>query len=278
MRAIEEKFRGLGRRGEGALIGYVTCGDPTPDYTLKIAKALISGGIDMLELGIPFSDPIADGPVIQRAAMRALKAGVRPLTVMETAKKISAAHPNTPIIILTYFNLIFKAGLERFFNLAKENDIDGVIVPDLSVEEASEYKAVAERYDVDTIFLAAPSTLNGRLKKIIEYSSGFIYLVSVHGVTGPRERLRKESIDFVRRASSMSGGKIPIAVGFGISKPSHVRRVIAEGADGAIVGSKIVKIMEENIDNEARMLSKIESFIRVLKKSTVKNSSSAMRF
>ncbi|MEM2028614.1 MAG: tryptophan synthase subunit alpha, partial [Candidatus Bathyarchaeia archaeon] len=270
MRAIEEKFRDLGKRGEGALIGYITCGDPTLNHTLKMADALIDGGVDMLELGIPFSDPIADGPIIQRATMRALKAGVRPLAVLETAKKVSAAHPNTPIIILTYYNVVFRMGLENFFNLARENCVSGIVVPDLPVEEASEYKAVADKYDVDTIFLAAPSTSNERLRKIMEFSSGFIYLVSVFGVTGPRERLRKESVDFVRRVSSISNGRIPIAVGFGISKPSHVRSVIANGADGAIVGSKIIKIMEENIGDEEKTLSKLRKFIRKLKKSAVK--------
>lgn len=270
MRTIEEKFRDLSKRGEGALIGYITCGDPTLSHTLKIADTLIESGVDMLELGIPFSDPIADGPVIQRAVMRALKAGTKPLTVLETARKISAAHPNTPIIILTYYNVVFRMGLENFFNLARESGVSGIVVPDLSVEEASEYKATADKYDVDTIFLAAPSTSNERFKKIMEYCSGFIYLVSVFGVTGPRERLRKESIDFVRRAASISNGRIPIAVGFGISKPSHVRSVIANGADGAIVGSKIIRIMEENIGDETKMLLKLRRFIRSLKKSTVK--------
>lgn len=272
MGTIEEKFKILSRRGEGALIGYITCGDPTPDHTLKIAEALVDGGVDMIELGIPFSDPIADGPIIQRATMRALKAGTRPIMVMETARKISEKFENVPVILLTYYNIIFRMGLENFFSIAKENHISGVIVPDLSVEEALEYKALAERYDIDTIFLAAPSTSDERLKKIIEFSSGFVYLVSVFGVTGPRERLRKESIDFVRRVSSISNGRIPVAVGFGISKPSHVRSVIANGADGAIVGSKIVKIVEENIGEEEKMLLKIRSFVRSLKKSTLKQS------
>ncbi|MBS7641681.1 MAG: tryptophan synthase subunit alpha [Candidatus Bathyarchaeia archaeon] len=269
MRLIEEKFRNLKKRSEGALIGFIICGDPTLSYTLAIVHALIEGGIDMLELGIPFSDPIVDGPVIQRATLRALKAGVRPSKVLDLARRIHIMHPNIPIIILTYYNIIFRMGLENFFNNVRENKIDGVIVPDMPIEESSEYRAVADRYDVATIFLAAPSTSDERLEKIIEYSSGFTYLVSVFGVTGARERLRKESINFIRRASSISNGRIPIAVGFGISKPSHIRAIIDNGADGAIVGSKIIQIIEGNINNDIEMLSKLKKYVRILKKSTI---------
>ncbi|MEM2341087.1 MAG: tryptophan synthase subunit alpha [Candidatus Bathyarchaeia archaeon] len=270
MRLIEAKFKSLKQRGEGALIGYITCGDPTPNHTIAIAEALIEGGIDMLELGIPFSDHIADGPVIQRAVSRALRAGTKPIMVLEMARRISAMHPDLPIIILTYYNVIFRMELENFFSLARESNVSGVVVPDMTMEESLEYRAIASKYDVDTIFLAAPSTSNERLKKIIECSSGFLYLVSVFGVTGVRERLRGESINFIRRVSMISNGRIPIAVGFGISKPSHVKTVIANGADGAIVGSRIIRIIEENINDEERMLLELKSFVRKMKKSTIK--------
>ncbi|MCX8171255.1 MAG: tryptophan synthase subunit alpha [Candidatus Bathyarchaeota archaeon] len=270
MRLIERKFESLKRRGEGALIGYITCGDPTSNHTLAIAEALIDGGVDMLELGIPFSDPIADGPVIQRAAVRALRAGIRPAMVLENARRISVAHPDLPIIILTYYNVIFRMGLENFFSFANESNVSGVIVPDMTIEESLDYRAVASKYDIDTIFLAAPSTSDERLKKIVECSSGFLYLVSVFGVTGVRERLREESINFIRRAATISDGRIPVAVGFGVSKPSHIKGIITNGADGAIVGSKIVKIIEENIDDEKRMLLNLKKYVRRLKKATEK--------
>lgn len=266
MRAIEAKFRALKRRGEGALIAYVTCGDPSLNHTPRIVDALFEGGVDMLELGIPFSDPIADGPTIQRASVRALKSGVRPVDVLETAGKIHGKYGyRLPIIILTYYNIIYRIGVEKFFNLAAEKGVSGVIVPDLPVEEASEYKAAAENHDVDTIFLASPSTSDERLEKIIRYSSGFLYLVSVYGVTGARTRLRRESIMFIRRASSISNGRIPLAVGFGISKPSHVREALANGADGVIVGSMLINIIEQNLNDKNQMLTKLKSYTQKLK-------------
>lgn len=270
MKAIEAKFRSLKRRNEGALIAYITCGDPTIDHTLRIVEALIDSGIDMLELGIPFSDPIADGPTIQCSTTRALKAGVKPYKVLEVAGKIRAMRKDIPVILLTYYNIVFRMGIEKFFNLASENDVSGVIVPDIPIDESSEYRAVASRYDIDTIFLAAPSTSDERLKRIIEYSSGFVYLVSLFGITGVREKLRKESISFIRRAASISNERIPIAVGFGISKPSHVKSVIDNGADGAIVGSRIIKIIEENIGNEEKMLTNLKKYVKMLKKSTIR--------
>lgn len=190
--------------------------------------------------------------------------------VLEIARKISITHPDLPIIILTYCNIIFRMGLEKFFSLAKESNVSGVIVPDMTIEESSEYRAIASKYDIDTIFLAAPLTSNERIKKIIECSSGFLYLVSVFGVTGVRERLREKSINLIRRVLTISNGRIPIAVGFGISKPSHIKNIIAQGADEAIVGSKIIKIIEESINNQKEMLLNLKKYVRRLKKATLK--------
>ncbi len=269
MRAIEAKFRDLENRNEGALIGYVTCGYPTVEYTLEVVDALINGGIDMLELGIPFSDPIADGPVIQRATLRALKSGMKPHGVLELAGRIAMKY-SIPVLILTYYNIIYRMGLEKFFRFAKKNRVSGVIVPDLPVEEASEYKVTADKYNIDTIFLAAPSTSNERLKRIAEYSSGFLYLVSVFGVTGARDKLREESIRFIKRALSIAVGKTRLAVGFGISKPEHVRSIISTGVDGVIVGSKFIEVIERNLNNRDRMLMKLRETARKLKKATIK--------
>ncbi|MCD6465331.1 tryptophan synthase subunit alpha [Candidatus Bathyarchaeota archaeon] len=267
MRKIERKFMELENRNERALIGYVTCGDPTADYTPRIADALINGGVDMLELGIPFSDPIADGPIIQRATLRALRSGMKPREALKLAGRIAERH-EVPIIILTYYNIVYRMGLEKFFKLARENEVSGTVIPDLPVEEASEYKVIADKYDVDTIFLAAPSTSNERLRRIMKYSSGFLYLVSVFGVTGVREKLREESIKFIKRASSIAEGKIRLAVGFGISKPEHVRNAISAGVDGVIVGSRFVKVIEENLNNENRMLIELRKTARKLKDAT----------
>ncbi len=172
MSAIREVFHKAMQQGHGVLIGYIMAGDPNPELTPQIADALISGGVDILELGLPFSDPIADGPTIQAAGVRALAAGTTPLKVLEIAKQIKQQH-NVPIVIMTYYNPVFRIGIDKFFDLAKKHLVDGFIVPDLPVEEAADYRKAAEAHGLDTIFLAAPSTTNERLIKIVACSQRF---------------------------------------------------------------------------------------------------------
>jgi len=269
MREIEAKFQELDKRNEGALIAYVTGGDPEPEYTPKIVEALINGGADIVELGIPFSDPIADGPTIQQASVRALNSGTTPKKVLEIAEVVKRKH-DVPLVILTYYNIIYRMGLERFFDLAEKSGVNGVIVPDIVIDDSADYKRAAKNHNIDAIFLAAPSTPDIRLEKIISQSSGFLYLVSVFGVTGARENLQDQSVEFIKKAASIAHGRIRLAVGFGISKPSHVRRVIQSGADGAIVGSSFVKIIEQNLKDEERILVKLENYAHKLKEATLK--------
>ena len=267
MNAISEAFQKAKAHGNGALIGYIMAGDPKPELTPKIADALIKGGVDILELGLPFSDPIADGPTIQAASVRALAAGTTPVKVLEIAKQIRLSH-DVPIVIMTYYNPVFRMGLEKFFSLAKECLVDGVIVPDLPVEEAGDYKKAASKFGIDTIFLAAPSTSNERLAKIAQCSSGFLYLVSHFGVTGAQAAVEDSTIQLVKRVLPFTSGKIPLAVGFGVSKPEHVKRIIMAGADGVIVGSafiNLIKIHQENID---LLLKELQATASELKKAT----------
>ena len=167
MSTITKAFQNAKAQGHGALIGYIMAGDPNPELTPQIAKALINGGIDILELGLPFSDPIADGPTIQAASVRALAAGTTPIKVLEIAKQIKSKH-NIPIVVMTYYNPMFKIGLDNFCRLAKDCMVDGFIIPDLPVEEAADYKKAAKSCGLDTVFLAAPSTSNERLTKIVK--------------------------------------------------------------------------------------------------------------
>jgi len=269
MREIEKAFSALRERGEGALIAYVTGGDPKPGLTPKIVGALIGGGADIVEIGIPFSDPIADGPTIQAASVRALRAGATPRVVLELAREIREDN-DVPIVLLTYLNPIFRMGLRRFAVEARRCRVSGLIVPDIPVEEASAYKQAVEACGIDTIFLAAPSTSVERLRRIIGHTSGFLYLVSLFGVTGARERLEASATKLIRRAVRHSAGKIPLAVGFGISKPQHVKRVIGSGADGAIVGSAFVDIIARCRGDTGKMLSEIEGKARALKAATIK--------
>jgi len=264
MKTIETVFSGLQAQGDGALIGYITAGDPAPNYTPKIASALIKGGVDILELGLPFSDPIADGPTIQQASLRALNSGTNPQTVMEIAKQISQNH-DTPTVIMTYFNPIFRMGLEKFFKTAKDSNVSGIIVPDLPVEEAREYRKAAADFGVKTIFLAAPTTKADRLPLIVNASSGFLYLVSRFGVTGAKSTIQNSTIQLIKRVLPYTKGRIPLAVGFGVSKPEHAKSIIDAGADAVIVGSAFVNAVNGNLPHPDRMLEDIETTARELK-------------
>lgn len=267
MNRIEEAFRHLHGAGEGGLIAYVTAGDPDPGTTPEIAGEFIQGGADIVEIGIPFSDPIADGPTIQAATTRALKTGITPRSVLEIARKIRSKF-ETPLVILTYYNPIFRMGLEDFFARASDCGIDGIVVPDLPIEEAEEYEKKAEEYSIDTIFLAAPSTSPTRLQKIIEHTSGFLYLVSLYGTTGAREELGTSTVRLIEEVLPYTKNKISLAVGFGISKPEHVKAVIESGADAAIVGSAFVRKIEQNLNHKDRMLIEIRELTKKLKEAT----------
>jgi tryptophan synthase alpha chain len=267
MNTISEVFQKAKVHGNGALIGYIMAGDPKPELTAKIADALIKGGVDILELGLPFSDPIADGPTIQAASVRALAAGTTPVKVLEIAKEIRQSH-DTPIVIMTYYNPVFRMGLERFFRLAKECLVDGVIVPDLPIEEADDYRKVANKFDVDTIFLAAPSTSNERLSRIVECSSGFLYLVSHFGVTGAKAAIEDSTIQLVKRVLPFTSGRIPLAVGFGVSKPEHVQSIMAAGADGVIVGSAFINLIQKHPSNIESVLKELQATASGLKAAT----------
>ena len=268
MSNISKVFQKLKTKKEGALIAYVMGGDPEPKYTPKIAEALIKGGIDILELGIPFSDPIADGPTIQAASTRALNAGTTPKKVLEIAKEIKNKH-NIPIATMTYYNLLFKMGLDNFFSTAKECKVDGTIIPDLPLEEATDYKKAAMNYGIDTVFLAAPSTTNERLRQMIACSSGFLYLVSRFGVTGTKATVEDSTLNLVKKTLPFTVGQIPLAVGFGVSKPEHVKSIIGAGADGVIVGSAFVNIIKANLSKPDKMLSELEETARKLKAATL---------
>ena len=267
MSDIAEVFQKLKAQGDGALIGYVTGGDPKPEFTPKIAEVLVKGGVDILELGIPFSDPIADGPTIQAASVRALQAGTTPKMVLGMAGAVKKKH-NVPVVILTYFNPVFRMGAERFFRLAKSFGVDGVVVPDLPVEEAEAYRETAGRFGVDTVFLAAPSTSIERLRKIIECTSGFLYVVSHFGVTGAREALEDSTVHLIRRFLPYTAGRIPLTVGFGVSKSEHAKGIMEAGADGVIVGSAFVNIVHKHQSDVDMMLEELEALARKLKAAT----------
>lgn len=270
--SVDEAFRELGKKGEGALIAYVTGGDPTPKHTQKIVEALVNGGVDIIEIGVPFSDPIADGPIIQAADNRALEAGTTPYVLFDIIKKTKRTI-DVPIVLLTYYNILYKIGVKNFLDDASKHGVDGLIIPDLPIEEAEEYWEIAEKFGVNTIFLATPSTSIKRLTDILEFTSGFLYLVSLFGVTGIRDRIAQFTSQTIKKIHPYTVKSIPLAVGFGISKPEHVSSVICCGAEGAIVGSAFVRIIENNLNNSNRLIDDIAILARNLKAATLRKCS-----
>jgi tryptophan synthase alpha chain len=267
MSRISDTFSKLERSGECAFIAYLMAGDPDPSLTPAIARS-IARYADIIELGIPFSDPIADGPTIQAAAERALKAGMRPQKIFEIIAAIRK-ETDTPIVVMGYYNPILRFGVARFMNELAEVGGDGVIIPDLSIEEADEVVHAAKESGIDTIFLIAPTTPEARIGKICAYSSGFVYLVSLLGVTGAREAVSDVVKTLIRRVIEQRSD-LPPAVGFGISKPEHVREIVASGAKGVIVGSAVVDLIAKHADEPEKMMVALEEFCAELKAATRK--------
>jgi tryptophan synthase alpha chain len=237
---ITRRFDELRRTGELGLVAYLTAGDPTLEATERIVLALAEAGADVIELGVPFSDPLADGPTIQRSSERALRSGTTLARILGLVKRL---RPKTevPLMLFSYFNPVLQMGLEAFADAAAAAGADGVLITDLTPEEAGTYRRVVLARGLDTIFLAAPTTTDQRLQRIAEASTGFLYLISRTGVTGAREVLPDDLPALVRRARANT--RLPIAVGFGISLPGHVS-ILGGLADAAVVGSALVQEIE----------------------------------
>lgn len=237
---IDERFRALREAGELGIVAYVTAGDPSLDATLKFVLALAEVGADVIELGVPFSDPLADGPTIQRASERALKSGTTLAGVIALVRRIRQAS-QVPLVLFSYYNPILQMGLEKFASSAASAGADGVLATDLTPEESNDYRRILAAHQLDTIFLGAPTSTDERLAKIAGCSSGFLYLISRTGVTGAKDTLPDDLSALIRRARSVT--HLPIAVGFGISLPGHVS-VLGGLADAAVVGSALVSDIE----------------------------------
>lgn len=253
------------RRAEGrkVFIAYLTAGDPTPAHTAQLVLALERGGADLIELGVPFSDPIADGPVIQRASYRALEAGATLAGLLETVKEIRR-HSEVPLLLFSYLNPLLRHGFGNLAREAAETGIDGVLLTDLSVEEAAEPVKRLREHSLDTVFLAAPTSTQRRLRLVAEHSSGFIYLVSRTGVTGQQASLSSAIAPLVGRIRPLTD--LPLAVGFGIGKPDQVAEA-ARLADAVVVGSAIVQFIETHgrtSSDPADLAAKLETFTRGL--------------
>lgn len=234
-----ERLRAENRRG---MIAYLTAGDPTPDATPGLVAALERGGADLIELGVPFSDPIADGPVIQLAGDRAIRAGTTVARVLAIAAKIRETS-QIPLLLFTYLNPALRYGFERLARDAKAAGIDGCLLTDVSVEEAADYVKVMRESGIDTVFLATPTSTDQRLKLVAQYSSGFVYLVSRTGITGEQQTVSDTALPLIERMRTLTD--LPLAMGFGISTAPQVE-AIAKHADAVVVGSAIVRQIEKD--------------------------------
>jgi len=262
--SIERVFIEQRSRGKATLIGFVTAGIPSPEHHLDVIESLVRGGVDIMEIGIPFSDPIADGPAIQTASRMALDSGVTPTKTLEIVKSIKDRF-DKPVAVLSYLNPVLRMGCSRFLHSASRAGVDGLIIPDLPYGEHAEIAREAEDKGISLILLAAPTTDHNRIIQLGKATKGFLYLVGLYGVTGAREHLPSIAVEKVREVKKLLGGSINVAVGFGISKPSHVRQLVDAGADGVIVGSSFIEILLRSEEDLPTRLIKIRDFASDLK-------------
>jgi tryptophan synthase alpha chain len=263
MSRIDEKFARLRASGEKALITFATAGDPNLETTYQLVLEMEQAGADIVELGVPFSDPIADGPTIQASSMRALESGTNVPKVLDLVRSIRRKS-ELPLVLMTYYNLAEHYGLAGFAKDASEAGVDGVILSDLIPEEAGEWKPAADKVGVSTIFLLAPTSTEERIRRVASLGTGFIYCVSRTGVTGAKAEMAQGVRELVSRIRAMTDK--PVAVGFGISKPEHVREV-CEYADGAVVGSVLVNQIAEKAD-KPELLRELGMTVSALKAGT----------
>lgn len=259
MRRIEAVFS---RSERPAFIGFTVAGDPDKETSIRAAMALIDGGTDILELGIPFSDPVADGPTIQKADERSLASGTTVDTVFEIVRAIRK-RSGVPIVFLVYYNTIYHRGIDRFYREAHEAGVDGILVADMPVEESDEVYKAALRHYIDPIFLITQTTSDERIKKIAARAGGYLYLVAVLGVTGVRDTVSSGALDLLKRVRRHTS--VPLALGFGISTPAHAKTCRDAGADGVIVGSAIVDIIARNAADPGTMERELSAYVTSMK-------------
>ncbi|HMK54231.1 MAG TPA: tryptophan synthase subunit alpha [Methanobacteriaceae archaeon] len=267
-RSIEtysEMFKRLDEKGEGAFIPFVVAGDPDFETSLSIVKEMVDCGADALEIGFPFSDPVADGPTIQAADVRALEAGMTVKKGFEFIRKIRE-FTQIPIGLLVYYNLVYKMGVDQFYAEARNSGVNGILAADLPPEEANYAIEAAKVHGINQIFMAAHTTSNQRLANISQIAGGFIYVVAVMGVTGARSQLDEGTVDLIQRVRKHT--PLPICVGFGISQPEHVEKVIKAGSDGAIVASVLIDMVQKHLKDRDMMLKQIRNHCLALKKAT----------
>ncbi|MGD8231320.1 tryptophan synthase subunit alpha [Vibrio sp. TRT 1302] len=268
MNRYEKLFTRLNDANQGAFVPFVTVCDPNPEQSLKIMETLVESGADALELGIPFSDPLADGPTIQGANIRALEAGATPDICFDMIAKIRSKYPDLPIGLLMYANLVYSRGIENFYQRCANAGIDSVLIADVPTNESSEFVAAAEKFGIHPIFIAPPTASDETLKQVSQLGGGYTYLLSRAGVTGAETKANMPVGDMLEKLNRFDAP--PALLGFGISEPAQVKQAIESGAAGAISGSAVVKIIENNLDDPQQMLNQLANFVSSMKSATHK--------
>lgn len=264
---LEEKFRELKERREGAHMPHVYYGDPNEEFSLKLIKNLAENGADLIEFGIPFSDPTADGPTFQAACERALKKSMTPAKCIQGIKKLRRSGLEIPLIVTTYYNIPYVTGIGTFLSEIKKAGAQAIIVPDLPVEEAGALLDEGKKWGVHVIFQVAPTTTEDRLKKIADIASGFLYVMGVEGVTGARESLTDSALKLVSRVRRHTD--VPVLAGFGISKKEHATAVVSAGADGAVAGSAYAEIYAKNLKKPEETLPETARLAKQIKRGCI---------
>lgn len=260
-------FERLSEKNQGAFIPFVTIGDPNAEQSLAIIKTLIDAGADALELGIPFSDPSADGITIQQAGIRALSSGVNTDTCIDILKEVRAYAPDMPIGLLLYGNLVFARGIETFYRDMSNAGVDSILIADVPIRESEPFRQAALANNVAPIFIAPPNASQATLKTVAQYSQGYTYVLSRAGVTGTETKAATPADSLINTLAENQSA--PAVLGFGISSPEQVKQALQAGAKGAISGSAVVKIIESHLDNNAQMLTALASFVKEMKAATL---------
>ncbi len=268
MSRYEKMFARLNEKNQSAFVPFVTVCDPNAEQSYNIMETLVEAGADALELGIPFSDPLADGPTIQGANIRALNAGATPDLCFEQIGKIRAKYPELPIGLLMYANLVFSRGIERFYERCAQAGIDSVLIADVPTNESAEFVSAAEKFGIQPIFIAPPTASDETLEQVSQLSGGYTYLLSRAGVTGTETKANMPVGQLLERLNQFDAP--PALLGFGISEPEQVKQAIDSGAAGAISGSAVVKIIETNVDQPQTMLDRLGEFVSAMKAATQK--------
>jgi len=264
----QQTFAALKENNQGAFVPFVTIGDPNPEQSLAVIDTLVKAGADALELGIPFSDPSADGPTIQAASERALGAGTTPTICFELLAKIRAKHPQTPIGLLLYANLVVSNGIELFYQRCREAGVDSVLIADVPLRESAPFKAAANAAGIQAIFIAPPNGSPQTLQQVAEQTQGYTYLLSRAGVTGTEAKVKMPVEHLITTLKEHQAA--PLLLGFGIATPTDAKNGLTAGADGIISGSAVVKIIENNLNQPDVMLAQLSDFVTSMKAATIK--------